>query len=747
MRPTLVYTAVMACCAVWLRRCRRPAFALKMRWREFLRYRNGLICAGLVLCCVAIYGQTLAHDFILYDDPLYVTQNPEVQAGLSWANVGWALTTDRAMYMHPLTWMSHMLDCDLYGLRPWGHHLTNLIFHALGTVLLFLVLARMTGRGWPSALVAALFAVHPLHVESVAWVAERKDVLSMVFWTAGLGAYAWHRQRPGVGRYAATTVLFLLGFMSKPMVVTFPFVLLLLDCWPLGRVDKTAPFGAMTRQLARLALEKTPLFLLGALMCAVTLAMQIRANNLVFMAEVPFASRCANALVVYVLYLIKTIWPSGLAVYYPHPIMRPEWQVAGAALVLFAVTAVSIREFRRRPYLAVGWFWYLGTLVPVIELVQAGTFSHADRYTYIPLIGIFIMAAWGLDELRQSGRVPAAAVTCVATAMVAAFTLAAAIQAGHWKDTETLFRHALEVTSENSFSVDTFANGLYANKKREESLEQLHRALKLDPLNVLAIEHLAVFLQDQEDYEAAAAKHGEALMIKPDFALARDNLRRALKKLNTLDALESERQELLKKQTKSLDELCRLGVIAMTLGEIKEASGYFDQTVRMEPSGRKTNLAIGSLLLKDKLYDKALPFYQKALQTAPNDPYALYNAGLILSALDRTAEAADKYRQVLRINPSFVQAHNNLGILLAGSGHPDEATEHFLKVIALDPEHSVQTRVNLANMLVENHRSAEAETQLRKALETDPGNADALKLLNQIESENPSAPASERKAP
>ncbi len=613
-------------------------------------------------------------------------------------------------------------------------------------MLLFLVLTRMTRRIWPSALAAALFAVHPLHVESVAWVAERKDVLSMVFWTAGLGTYAWHRQRPGIGRHTATAAMFLLSFMSKPMVVTFPFVLLLLDYWPLGRVDTRVPFGVMARQVAKLVVEKTPLFLLTAAMCAVTLAMQLRANNLAFMAQVPFVNRCANALVVYALYLVKTVWPFGLAVYYPHPIGRPAWQIAGAALVLFAITTISIREFRRRPYLIVGWCWYLGTLVPVIELVQAGTFSHADRYTYIPLIGIFIMAAWGLDEFRQSRRVPAVAVTSVVTAVVAGLAVAAAIQTAYWKNNETLFRHALEVTPENSFAVDNYGAGLYANKKRAEALEQYQRAIKLDRLNVLAIEHLAEFLQDQQDYEAGAAKHREALMIKPGFAIARDNLRRALKNLNTLDALETERAALMKKQDKSVDDFCRLGVLCMTLGDMDEASAFFVQSARMEPGGRKTNLSLGSVLLKDKLYDKALPFYEKALQTAPDDPHALYNAGLILTALNRTAEAADRYRAALRLNPEFVPAHNNLGILLAGSGHLDEAVEHFLKAIALLPD-ATQARINLANLLLENHRNAEAETQLKKVLEADPANTSARELMNRADAEKTLPSAPEGKAP
>ena len=700
----------------------------------FVRKRQVLVCAGLVICCIAVYGRTLTHDFILYDDPLYVTQNPDVQAGLSWAGIGWAFTTDRAMYMHPLTWLSHMLDCSVYGLHPWGHHLTNLVLHALGTVLLFLALARMTGRLWPSALAAALFAVHPLHVESVAWIAERKDVLSMVFWAAGLGAYAGYCQRPGWRRYAAVAILFLLGFLSKPMVVTFPFVLLLLDWWPMGRIDRTASLPAMARQCARLALEKTPLFLMSAAMSVITLIMQVRGSNLAFMSEVSFPERCANALVVYALYLVKTVCPTGLAVYYAHPITRPAWQIAGAALVLFAVTMLSLREFRRRPHLIVGWLWYLGTLVPVIELVQAGTFSHADRYTYIPLIGVFIMVAWSLDELRGSARVPAAAMTGAAVALVAALTVAGSVQAGHWKNSETLFHHALEVTPENTFTRYNYGAGLYANGRRKEAVEQFERALRLDPQNVLAVEHMAAFFQDQGQYAAAAAKHREALLSKPDFAMARDNLRNALQKMNTLDALESERGALMNKQAKSVDDWCRMGAISMTLGDMRQASGCFDQALRMEPSGRKVNLAMGGVLLGDKLYEKALPHYEKALGAAPDDPVALYNTALVLSALGRNSEAADRYRRVLRVNPKLVQAHNNLGILLADSGSVDEAVEHFLKVIELAPD-ALQARLNLANLLIEKGRNGEAEEQLKKVLETDPQNANARELMEKLDTD------------
>jgi tetratricopeptide (TPR) repeat protein len=746
----------------------------------FVNYRNWLICAGLVVCCLAIYGQTLGHDFVNYDDGLYVTDNAEVQAGLGWSNVVWAFTTDRAMYMHPLTWMSHMLDCNLYGMHAWGHHLTNLLFHTFNSVLLFLVLARMTGFAWPSALAAALFAVHPLHVESVAWIAERKDVLSMLFWTAGIGAYAWHRQRPGLGRYLAVAALFLLGFMSKPMVVTFPFVLLLLDYWPLGRVDRTASAGGMARAMVRLAAEKIPLFLMTAAMCAVTVIMQMRGKNLGFGEMVPMTARCANAVVVYVLYLVKTVWPFGLAVYYPHPITRPAWQVAGAAVVLIVVTLVCVREMRRRPCLIVGWLWYLGTLVPVIELVQAGTFSHADRYTYIPLIGIFIMVAWSLNDLLESGRVPKPVAAFVPALAVAALTVAAVHQTGYWKNGETLFRHALAVTADNPEVHNKLGGALYANGKPEEANSQFQYALQLDPSDSTALNKMGLLLYEKGKYEEAAARHREALALNPNFEPARKNLLMALRQLGKLDAPIAEYSQLLKKNPKSADDYCRLGTLAMTLGGGDEAFDAFAQALKMEPDGKKVNLAIADALVEQQKHADALGYYEKALKADPHDAQTLYNMGVVLSGLRRPAEAAEKYREALQWKPDFAQAHNNLGSLSANAQRLDEAVEHYRKAIVLDPNYA-QARVNLASLLafkgqideavglyeeairikpdavgarlglarllVGNHRGTEAEAQLKKVLELEPGNAEAQKLTAGIGAEKLSVPASEKGTP
>ncbi len=489
------------------------------------------VCLALVLACIAIYGQTLTHQFINYDDSLYVTRNPEVQAGLHLKSVGWAFVTGRAMYFHPLTWLSHMLDCTLYGLHPWGHHLTNLLFHAAASVLLFLVLRMLTGTLWRSAAVAALFAVHPLHVESVAWIAERKDVLSACFWMLALGAYGLYARRSGALRYAAVTAAFVLGLMSKPMVVTLPFVLLLLDYWPLERMDRDVPFRSMARRTLWLAGEKLPLFVVTVLSCASTMVMQAGANNLAFSAKVPFGARCANAVVVYVIYLVKTVWPFGLAVYYPHPITHPLWQVAGAAVILAAITLFCLRHARRRPYLAVGWLWYLGTLVPVIELVQAGAFSHADRYTYLPSIGLFIMVAWGMADLASLWRVPARAVAAVSCAALSALTVCAGVQTSYWRDSATLFRHALAVGQKSSTALHSLAKVAMDQQRYEEAKTWLKEALELDPEYVMALNNLAVCLIYQGQYEQAEPLLRKALEIDPQYLSALTNMSGVLNQL------------------------------------------------------------------------------------------------------------------------------------------------------------------------------------------------------------------------
>ncbi len=533
---------------------------------------------ALVLACAAIYGQTLRHEFVTYDDGMYVTDNTEVQAGLSWANLVWAFTTKRAAHMHPLTWISHMIDCELYGLRPWGHHLSNVVFHTISSILLFLVFARITRRLWPSALVAALFAVHPLHVESVAWIADRKDLLSMLFWTGSIGAYAWYRQGPGPVRYLAMAFLYLLGLMSKTTVVTLPFVLLLLDYWPLGRIDRTARFGVMVRKALRLAVEKIPLFLLAALFAGLTYTIQAGVDTLSAGEQIPFSARCTNAVVVYVIYLLKTVWPSGLAVFYQHPIMRPAWQAAGAAVILAAITLFCLRQSRRHPYLIVGWFWYLGTLVPVIELIQFASFSHADRYTYIPSIGVFVMFVWGAADLAAMWHVPRRVVAAVSGVVLILFTVCAGVQTTHWRNTRTLFSHAVAVGQESFVAFNTLGQLALNEGHHDEAKAYLMKALDLRPNYVLALMSLGQIAVEQKRYDEAVAYLKKALSRKfldvKAHAVALNNLSGCLMYQGQYEEAQGYLRKALEIDPGYSDAMRNLGISLSRLGHQEEADGY-----------------------------------------------------------------------------------------------------------------------------------------------------------------------------
>jgi len=559
----------------------------------------------LAAVCAAIFGQTLWHDFVSYDDSLYVFENAHVKAGLSWANIAWAVTTQTANYVHPLTWLSHMLDCELYGLHPWGHHLTNLLLHTLGTVLLFLVLLRMTGRRWPAAFVAALFAVHPLHVESVAWIAERKGVLSMFFWVAALGGYAWYRQRPNAVRYLVMALLFLLGLMSKPMVVTLPFVLLLLDYWPLNRLDRSGSFGGMARGTVWLVVEKIPLFLLTALFCMTTFLMQAHGNNLSFGEKLPLAARCANAVVVYVLYLAKTLWPSGLAVYYPHPLARPMGQVAGAAVILALITLLCLCNVRRRPYLAVGWFWYLGTLLPVIQLVQIGTFSHADRYTYIPLVGIFIMVAWSLDEVRSRGPRCAQLVTVGAVLALAALSCAAFRQTGYWKDSQALFQRDLAVAGSNAVAHDSLGVGLVEHGNLDDARQEFELALKADPHDATGLFNMGVVMESLNQPAEAESYYRRTLYWKPGHPKAHNNLAGILARVGRLDEALTHCRKAIELAPELADPHNNMGNLMAAKGEWDEALKEYGIALKMDPAQTSVRLNLANVLIRLRRFDEA----------------------------------------------------------------------------------------------------------------------------------------------
>ena len=490
-----------------------------------------LTCAGLFLLVFLVFLPAASNDFVNYDDQDYVTENPHVKAGLTAAGVAWAFTTGHASNWHPLTWISHMIDCQLYGLKPWGHHLTSVLFHAVNAMLLFVVLQRMTGAMWKSLLVALLFGLHPLRVESVAWVAERKDVLSTFFWMLTLWAYVLYAEKSKSRSsrskvyYGLALFFFVCGLMSKPMLVTLPFVLLLLDWWPLGRISngvkgETARMGCVS--LKRAVVEKVPFVAVAAASAVATFMAQRQGGSVVDIASLPVLARWENALVAYVRYVGKLFWPMDLAVFYPSPNHWPVVLLICSGVFLLVISGWVYWRRREQPYLALGWFWLLGTLVPVIGLVQVGSQSLADRYTYVPGIGIFIMLVWGLAALGK--RIPASALAPLAAAAILACMFMTEQQITYWKDGETLFGRAVAVTSGNSLAHNSLGFMLSERGKYDAAIEQFQAALRIRPDYAKAQYNWGLALAGKRQVDEAIVHFQAALLLDPFYFEARNNL-------------------------------------------------------------------------------------------------------------------------------------------------------------------------------------------------------------------------------
>ena len=527
------------------------------------------ICLALTLATAAVFHQVCTYDFVNYDDPLYVYQNPNIQAGITLKTVKWAFTTGRALHWCPLTWLSHMRDWQTFGKNPAGHHLTNLVFHIANTLLLFIVLKQMTSALWPSAFVAALFALHPLHVESVAWVSDRKDVLSTFFWLLTMWAYVRFAGRPKITDYLLVVVFLALGLMAKPMLVTLPFVLLLLDYWPLNRFSPTISLkrgGAGTKySLSYLLIEKIPLFVLVLASCIATFIVQKKLGPISTGEDYTFFIRLANALISYTQYIVKMIWPARLAVSYPHPGQNVSFFYAAAsAALLLTVTILILRFAKNHRYLFTGWFWYLGTLVPVIGFVQVSRHAMADRYSYITLTGLFIIVAWGLPELLTKWRYRKIVLWAASLIVLFVLAITAHLQQRYWKDSMTLFQHALNVTSNNHIAYTHIADILLEQGKFDEAISLYNKALQsapsfidlrfnlgialaksgklaeaaqeyekillIQPQNAFAHNNLGLVFSRQGKFDQAIEHFNQALQIAPDFAAAKNNLQSALVK-------------------------------------------------------------------------------------------------------------------------------------------------------------------------------------------------------------------------
>jgi Tfp pilus assembly protein PilF len=588
-----------------------------------------LVYAFLIGITLVIYGQVEGFSFLNYDDNLYVTDNEYVQAGLTLDGLRWAFTTGRASNWHPVTWLSHMLDVTWFGERSGAHHLVNVLLHVVAAVLLFRVLKNMTAALWPSALAAALFAVHPLHVESVAWVSERKDVLSAVFGLLTLSAYHAFVTRPRAGRYAVTLLLFSVGLMAKPMLVTLPAVLLLLDYWPLRRYTGSRPLAAQV--LSRVA-EKAPLLVLAAASCVVTYLVQRHGRSVVAMDVLPLTLRVENAVISYARYLLMTVWPRGLAVFYPHPgPALPGWQVVLALIVLAAITAVAVARARRSPYLLVGWLWYVGTLVPVIGLVQVGAQALADRYTYIPLIGVFIMAAWGAGDLGARARVPKPVLAVAAGIVVVLLAAGAAVQASYWRDSITLMEHALRVTGRNFLAHKNLGVALAEQKRYEEAIEQYRQGIAIKPNDPELYYNLANALDEMGRSDEAIAAYRKALEVKPDHAESHYNLGNTLARKGDYDG----------------------------------AIEHYRRVLEIDPGHLSARVNLGNALAAEKRFEEAVAEYRNGIAIHPNESDLFFNMGNALSEMGKGDEAIAQYRKALEINPENTGAREAINRLEA----------------------------------------------------------------------------------
>lgn len=549
-----------------------------------------LACIVLVLATVAAFGEVRQHQFIQFDDVYYLTENPAVQEGLTPKSTIWAFTTTRAGNWTPLTWLSHVLDVQIFGLRPGGHHLTNLIFHVANTLLLFLWLLRATRALGPAFLVAALFAWHPLHVEPVAWVAARKDVLSTFFWLLTMWAYLGYGERPGWGRYGLALFCFTLGLMAKPMLVTLPLALLLLDYWPLGRWTSS---GSSARGLI---LEKLPLLALAAVFSIVTLYAQEQVGAVAPLGEISVSSRVATALVAYVWYPLKMFWPAGLAVLYPHPLDAiPLWQAVFAGLILALVSILAVWRTRRYPYLPVGWLWYLVTLAPVIGLVQVGNQAWADRYSYIPLIGLFILAAWGARDLT-AGLPGARVLRPLGTGIIlAALLILTIFQVRLWRDSVTLFEHTLRVTGDNPVIHHNLGVALAAQGQRDLAANHFLEALRLSPGNARARNRLGEELFAQGKIAEAAAKFHQAIKLKPDLAAAHNNLGRVYAHQGKMDKALARFQKAIDLDPNFAAAYKNLGMALATRGEKRKAMEMLVKAFEINPGDSEAHQILQDL--------------------------------------------------------------------------------------------------------------------------------------------------------
>jgi Flp pilus assembly protein TadD len=595
--------------------------------------RNVILCLLLVAATLAIYNPVNRHPFVNYDDDRYVTENPHIRNGLSWDTITWAFVATEQGNWHPFTWLSHALDYQLFQQNPTGHHFTSLLIHAANAVLLFLLLMYATGRLGPSLFVAALFALHPINVESVAWVAERKNVLCTFFFFATLAAYCWYARKPDWRRYLAFAGLFALGLMSKPMVITLPFVLLVMDYWPLNRIQgsPSGKLGIPQAPLSKLVIEKLPLLALSAASAVITMQAQRAGGAVRSSAQFSLGVRLENAVVAYATYLWKMIWPTHLAPLYPHPgESLAAWRIVISALVLLTVTAVVLR-FRSRRYLLAGWLWFLGTLVPVIGLVQVGDQAMADRYAYIPLIGSFVMIAWGAADLADSLEIGFSGRLIPAVCVLLAFSFVTNRQLSYWSSNYDLWTHALAVTDRNFVAQNNLGGALLLLGRPDEAYSHFQAASEINPNDPMSHSNLGAYLQEHGKLPEAMQQYDRTISLTSDAGLLAATY-------------------------------ANLGSAYRKLGEDEKARASYDQALRLNPLQSNAYLGLGQLLEKQNQTDDAIHNYSKSVELRPTDTGFMF-LGHALESAGRRAEALAAYQSALKMSPEMPEAQHAVDAL------------------------------------------------------------------------------------
>jgi tetratricopeptide (TPR) repeat protein len=670
------------------------------------------VCALLAAAVWFVFGQTVHHDFVNYDDDVYVYQNPHVKTGLTRDNIVWAFTHRHDAMWHPVTSLSHMLDCQMYGVQPGGQHLTNVLLHTATVILLFLVLRGMTGAQWPSAFVAGVFAVHPLHVESVAWVSERKDVLSTLFWLLTMWAYVKSARLPAPGSknyYWLALLFFACGWMSKPMVATLPVVLLVMDWWPLKRIydlrltideskegerqGQDAEPKAGTVGLMQALKEKIPFLALSAAGSLVAIHAQ---DTVKAYGKQSLLLHLGNALVSFVTYIGEFFWPTKLAMFYPYPDHIALWRVAGAALIFVAITLGVIRLGSRHPYLPAGWLWFLITLMPVMGVVQVGMQSMADRYTYVPYIGLGIMVSWGLGDLASLGPRLRELTIFAAAAGLACCMAVTRAQVEHWRNSTVLNEHALAVTSGNYIAHNNLGRVLADHGQTEAAMTHFKLALAIRPGYVDAWYNLAVALQREGRLGEAISNYEGVLAIRPRYPTVQWNL----------------------------------GNCCLQLGRTNEAIAHYQTALKINPADVMAHDGLGKILFNVGRVNEAAEQFHEALQSDPGRAESYSDLGKVFMAQGLGYKAAEMYQNAVRLDPKLAEAHWDLGSLWLQEGETAKGLAELQRSVELTPG-KMDLRQRFGDALMKAGRATEAQSYYETVVRAEPGNARARFALGQ----------------